>query len=85
MLDELVRRQAIERCVRSLCVVVESPFFDRAACVKDRWERVLVEELVADSTVKTLDTPVLRWFSGIDKVLRHSCRRRDKMNPVPPG
>ena len=52
--------------------VIEPPYFDRAACMKDRWERVLVQEFVAKSTIKALDTHVLRWLSGIDKVLRHS-------------
>ena len=72
MLDELVRRQAIERCVRSLCVVIKSPFFDRAACVKDRWERVLVEELVADWRFLFMSFHVRRW----PRILRGLERRR---------
>ena len=54
---------------------VESPGFDCAPSVEDRRKRVFVEELVAESAVKTLDASVLRGLSGIDEVLGDVCER----------
>ena len=62
--------------MRSGRVVITSPFLDCATRMKDRWERMFVEEFVAESTVEALDTAVLRRFSRIDKVLRDSSQSR---------
>jgi hypothetical protein len=68
MLDELDWRQAAERGVRTAMVVIEAPCLDRRARMEDRREGVLVEELVAKTTVEALDAAVLRWLSGLDEV-----------------
>ena len=58
--------------MRSGGIVIESPFFDRMARVEYRRECVLVQKLVAKSTIKALDASILRRFTGIDEVLRNS-------------
>ena len=62
--------------MRSGRVVITSPFLDCATRMEDRWERMFVEEFVAEPTVEALDTAVLRRFSRIDKVLRDSSQSR---------
>jgi hypothetical protein len=63
---ELVRRQASERCVWAMGVVIQPPFFDDDAGFIERDELVLVQALVAKAAVEAFDKGILRRLSRCD-------------------
>jgi hypothetical protein len=64
VLDELGRRQAGERRVRPVPVVVDPPGLDRGARMEDRREDMLVEQLVAKAGVELSTLPFCVGLPG---------------------
>src|ERR1700722_11488385 len=56
---ELGWGEPVEARVRSYCVVVDPPFFDDLSRLVEIGEQVLVEALVAETAIETLDEA--RW------------------------
>lgn len=66
-LRELPRRQLPERRMRPELIVVSLPLGSGTASLKDRYDDLGVEQLVADATVERLDMGVLRRLTRIRK------------------
>jgi len=64
LIGELVRCEPIEARVRSLAVVVDPPGFDDPAGMAEIGDGVLVEAVVAQTTVEAFDGAVLRRLAG---------------------
>jgi hypothetical protein len=60
-----IGRQPADARVRTSAVVVPSPFLEQGACLGERGERRLVEELVAQPAIEALDEGVLHWFAEV--------------------
>jgi|GEM_PF-5024382 len=68
MTSELFRRPVCERRVRSHTVVIHTPFSQHSTRLAKRREQRLIEALVAQSAIETLDERVLLGFAGLDIV-----------------
>src|SRR6266446_7761259 len=65
---ELRGGHVAERAVRPNRIVVQAPGFDDLACVSQAEEPVLVETLVAEPAVETLDVGILIRLARLDEV-----------------
>ena len=66
-MGELLRREIVQRAVRSMPVVVEAPGRDRADGIRQAHKPALVQTLVSELPVETLDKGVLHGFAGLDE------------------
>ena len=54
--------------MRTLCVIVDPPFFDDFSGLTNAGEPVLVQAFLAVSSVETFDIGVLGRFAGVDEI-----------------
>jgi hypothetical protein len=69
---ELLGRQVAQARMRAFPIVVDAPLFDLAARVVERNKDVLVEALLAQARVETLDVRVLDRLSRFDELQPHA-------------
>ena len=59
--------------MRSVCVVVDPPFFDDLARLLEVGEQVFVEALIAQAAVEAFDKAILHRFAGCNVMPSTPC------------